>query len=88
LLEKKMLRIKSQNSPRISHSMAVLAALMLLVSALAGIADSTLTSKESANQMATTISAPTQTAAKVTPGGNTHKKNKNFKVSLFLFRIH
>jgi hypothetical protein len=88
LLEKKMLRIKSQNSPRISNGLAVLAAVMLMVSALAGINNSALTSMESANRSAKSESAPIQTVVKTAPGGNTHKKNKNFKVSLFLFRIH
>jgi hypothetical protein len=83
-----MLRIKSQNSPRISNSMAVLAAVMLMVSALAGINNSALTSNESASRSAKSESTPVQNYAKEAPGGNTHKMNKNFKVSLFLFRIN
>jgi len=82
-----MLRFKSHHTPRISNSLAVFAALMLLVSALAGVSGSVVTTKELAVQTAGIESAPTQTFASETPGGNTHKKNKSFKVSLFLFRI-
>ncbi len=82
-----MLRLKSHHTPRISNSLAVLAVLMLLVSALASISDSALTAKDSADQTAGIESNPTQSLVRETPGGNTHKKNKSFKVSLFLFRI-
>jgi hypothetical protein len=82
-----MLRFKSNHTPRISNSLAVFAALMLLVSALAGVSGSVATTKELAVQTAGIESAPTQTFASEAPGGNTHKKNKSFKVSLFLFRI-
>ncbi len=82
-----MLRFKSHHTPRISNSLAVFAALMLLVSALAGVSGSVATTKGLAVQTAGIESAPMQTFASETPGGNTHKKNKSFKVSLFLFRI-
>jgi hypothetical protein len=82
-----MLRFKSHHTPRISNSLAVFAALILLASTLAGISDSGLTSKDTADQTAGIELAPTQLFASETPGGNTHKKNKSFKVSLFLFRI-
>lgn len=82
-----MLRFKSYHTPRISNSLAVFAALMLLVTALAGSSVSLGTAKDSVAQTAGIESAPTQTFASETPDGNTHKKNKSFKVSLFLFRI-
>ena len=82
-----MLRIKSQNSPRISNGLAVFAALMLMVSTVAGISDSALTPNDLLNRLVTTDSAPTPTYADEAPGGNTHKRNKSFKVSLLLFRI-
>ena len=82
-----MLLFKSNHTPRIPNSLAVFAALMLLVSTVAGISDSVVTTKDSAIQTAGIESAPTQIFASETPGGNTHEKNKSFKVSLFLFRI-
>jgi len=87
LLENKMLRFRSHHTPRISNGLAVIAALMLLVSALASISDSVVTIKDPAGQTAGIETTPTQTFASETPDGNTHKKNKSFKVSLFLFRI-
>ena len=83
-----MLLFKSHHTPRIPNSLAVFAALMLLVSALAGISDSVMTTKDSAIHMVGIESAPTQVIASENPGQNTHKKNKSFKVSLFLFRIN
>ena len=82
-----MLRFKSYRTPRISNSLAVFAALMLLGSALAGISQSVVTTKNPAVQTAGIESSLKQTFASEAPGGNTHKKNKSFKVSLFLFRI-
>jgi len=82
-----MLRFKSHHTPRISNGLAVVAALMLLVSAMVGFSGSVVTTKEMAVQTAGIESAPTQAFASEAPGGNTHKKNKSFKVSLFLFRI-
>ena len=82
-----MLRFKSHHTPRISNSLAVFAALMLLVSAVAGTSNSGFTSKNPADQMAGIELVPKHLFANETPGGNTHKKNKSFKVSLFLFRF-
>ncbi len=82
-----MLKLTSHHTPRISNGLAVLAALMLLVSTVAGFSGSGLTSKDSANQVAGIEPAPTQTFTSDTPGENSHDKNKSFKVSLFLFRI-
>jgi len=81
-----MLKLNSQYTPRISNSLAVFAALMLLVSALAGFSDAALTAADSFDQAAEIDAAPTQTFANKTPGEDTRKKNKTFKVSLFLFR--
>ncbi|MEE8338563.1 MAG: hypothetical protein V3R56_00375 [Xanthomonadales bacterium] len=82
-----MLRFKSHHTPRISNSLAVFAALMLLASVLDGSSASLETAEDSLAQMAGIEATPTQTFASETPGGNTHKKNKSFKVNLFLFRI-
>ena len=82
-----MLRFKSHHTPRISNGLAVIAALTLLISAVAGIGDSVVTTKNLADQTAGIESVPTRTLASETSGGNTHKKEKSFKVSLFLFRI-
>ena len=82
-----MFRFKSNYTPRISNGLAVFAALMLLVSALAGSSASLVTAKDSAAQTAGIEMTPMQTFVSEAPGGNTYKKNKSFKVSLFLFRI-
>jgi len=82
-----MLRFKLNYTPRISNGLAVFAALMLLVSALARSSASPVTAKDSIAQMAGIETTPTQTFVSETSGGNTHKKNKSFKVSLFLFRF-
>ncbi len=82
-----MLKLKSQYTPRISNSLAVFAALMLLVSALAGFSDAALTAADSIDQAAGIAAAPAQTFASDSEEGNVDMKNKSFKVSLFLFRI-
>jgi len=82
-----MLRFKSHHTPRISNSLAVFAALMLLFSALSGSSDSVVATKTSADKAAQIESNPAQILASEAAGGNTHKKDKSFKVSLFLFRI-
>jgi len=81
-----MLKLTTHHTPRISNRLAVFAALMLLVSALMGLSGSGLTAKDSVDQTAGIDTAPTQTFASEIPGGNSHRKNKSFKVSLFLFR--
>ena len=82
-----MLKLTSRHTPRISNGLAVFAALLLLVSAISGFSGSGLPAKDSADQMAGIDTIPTQTVTSETPGGNSHEKNKSFKVSLFLFRI-
>ena len=82
-----MLRFKLNYTPRISNGLAVFAALMLLVSVLAGSSASLVTAEDSLAQVAGIEATPTQTFASEIPGGNTHKMKKSFKVSLFLFRI-
>ena len=81
-----MLRLTSHHTPPISNRLAVFAALMLLVSALAGFSGSGLTSKDSADQTIGIEPASVQIMAGDTPAENSHNKNKSFKVSLFLFR--
>ncbi len=82
-----MLRFRSRHTLRISNSLAVFAALTLLVSALVSLHESSLTAKGAAEQTAEIESAPAQSLASEDPGGDTYKKNKSFKVSLFLFHI-
>jgi hypothetical protein len=82
-----MLRFKSLHTPRVSNSLAVLAAVILLISALAGSGNSVVPGKDSANRDGELDSVASQLFATEEVGGNTHKKNKSFKVSLFLFRI-
>ena len=82
-----MLRFRSNHTTRISNSLAALAALVLLVSALASYSDSGSTIQNPADLVVETEVALTQTVAGETPGGNTQEKSKSFKVSLFLFRI-
>jgi hypothetical protein len=82
-----MLRFKSHHTPRISDSLAVFAALVLLVGALAGVSKSGLTSQDPAEQTAGIESFPAQIFSSEAPRGITRKQNKSFKVSLFLFRI-
>lgn len=83
-----MLKFKSHPKLRISNSLAVFAALMLLVSALAGFSDSVMTARNLADQAAGIEPAVVQTLASETPDETDQKTNKSFKVSLFLFRIH
>ncbi len=82
-----MLRIKFKNSPRISNHIAAFAALMLIVSTVVGISDSDMSSNAPALHLATGETSPDQPNANKAVGGNTHKKNKGFKASLFLFRL-
>ncbi len=82
-----MLRFRSRHTLRISNSLAVFAALTLLASALLSWNNSGLTAKGTADQMAEIESAPAQSLANEDPGGDSYKKNKSFKVSLFLFHI-
>lgn len=82
-----MLRFRSRHTLRISNSLAVVAALTLLASALVSLNDSGLTAKGAADRMAEIESAPAQPLASEEPGGDSYKKNKSFKVSLFLFHI-
>lgn len=82
-----MLRFKSHNTPRISNSLAVFAALMLMVSTLAGFSDAVLTATNPVDQTAGIETAQTQTFASDTAGRNANKNNKSFKASLFLFRF-
>ena len=83
-----MLKLKLHHTPRISNSLALFAAMVLLVSALAGFSGSGLTSKVSADQTAGIETIATQTVTSDTRDGNSNTENKSFKVSLFLFRTN
>ena len=83
-----MLKLKLHHTPRISNSLALLAAMVLLVSALASFSGSGLTSKVSADQTAGIETIATQTVTSDTRDGNSNTENKSFKVSLFLFRTN
>jgi hypothetical protein len=82
-----MLRLKLHHTPRISNTLAVFAALMLLGSSLAGVGSSIMTGYASAGQSAEIESEPSQILNSEAAVGITGKKSKSFKVSLFLFRI-
>jgi len=76
-----MLPLTRSHKFRISNRLAIFAALLLVVTSLAGIGGSTITSDQGTALHA--ASPP----AEMTAAGNTQvRKNKGFKMSLFLFR--
>ncbi len=82
-----MLKLRSQNKPRISNRLALFAALILVVSSLATGSDSVTPARNQAVQTPGVESSSMDALSSQASGGNTHQKNKSFKVSLFLFRI-
>ena len=82
-LEKTMLRITRKPNSRISDRLAIFAALLLLVTSLAGMGNSVISS--SAGRSNWLIAAPLALKAGVRRSAS---KNRSFKVSLFLFRNH
>ncbi len=63
------------------------AALILVVSSLATVSDSVAPTADQSVQTSSVESTSMDTITRQAAGGNTHQKNKGFKVSLFLFRI-
>ena len=80
-----MLRLTGNRKTRIPDRLAVIAALLLVVSSLAGLGNSALSSS---NGEATQVAAVTDSAPFSRNSGSspTVKKNRGFKTSLFLFR--
>jgi len=72
---------------RVSNRLAVVAALMLMVSIVAGL-DSSMTAESNIASLASKSSLFTTEAVKAQPStGSRVKQRKGFKVSLFLLRI-
>jgi hypothetical protein len=82
-----MLKLRSLHKPRISNRLALFAALILLVTSLASVSDSIVPTRDQAIETADAESSNIDALTSQTAGGNSHQKNKSFKVSLFLFRI-
>jgi len=82
-----MFKFKSHHKPRISNRLAFFAALILVVSSLANVSDSVVSTKDQALKTATDKSSSIDAFSSQAAGGTTQQKNKSFKVSLFLFRI-
>jgi hypothetical protein len=78
-MEKTMLRLTRQAKSRISDRLAIFAALLLLVTSLAGIGNSVISSSEGEDML---IASSAAQSAPVS------LQARNFKVSLFLFRNH
>jgi len=76
-----MLPITRSHKIRISNRLAVIAALLLVVTSLAGIEGSTIS-----NDQGSALHAANPPAEMTAPGNTTARKNKGFKMSLFLFR--
>ena len=82
-----MYKFRSHHKPRISDRLAFFAALILVVSSLASVSESVVSSKDQAIKTAADESSGIDAFSSQASGGTTHQKNKSFKVSLFLFRI-
>ena len=78
-MEKTMLRLTRQAKSRISDRLAIFAALLLLVTSLAGFGNSVISSSEGEELL---IASSAAESAPVS------LQSRNFKVSLFLFRNH
>ena len=81
-----MLRITTHHKPRISNRLAGFSALLLLVATLAGTGNPASTVETGfITNAAVADNAPLTLS---TRSGSSVKKNKGFKMSLFLFRSH
>jgi hypothetical protein len=83
-----MLRLTKHRNSRISDRLAIFAALLLVVTSLAGIGNSVISSGEGEAQFASMSFADDAPVSLQSRNSATVKKNNNFKVSLFLFRNH
>jgi len=82
-----MLKLRSHHKPRISNRLALFAALILVVSSLASVSDSVVSTRDQTIKTAADESSGMDAFSSQASGGTIHQKNKSFKVSLFLFRI-
>ena len=83
-----MLRLtKHQKSP-VSDRLAIFAALVLTITSLAGIGNSVISAGEGNAALSSLTTADNASTALHSNSAATIKKNRNFKVSLFLFRSH
>ena len=80
------MRLTTHSRLRISNRLAFFAALMLAISALAGIGESVPGGQDMPKQIAGIASGGLDQNAGKSPGGNTLRQNKGFKMSLYLFR--
>jgi glucose dehydrogenase len=83
-----MLPLTRKRKFRIPNHLAVFAAVLLMVTSVAGLGSSAMTDgKHSVAQATTEATAQTPARAHTSASSKT-KKNKGFKMSLFLFRNH
>jgi hypothetical protein len=87
-MEKTMLRITRHPKSRISNRLAIFAALLLLVTSLSEIGNTGLSSSDVEALLATNSVAESAPVSLQSRSSTKAKKNRNFKVSLFLFRNH
>ena len=81
-----MLRITGNRKARISNRLAVFAALLLAITSLSGISNTDLFTQGADGQYANTAVSETGKDRVSAGTKTTVKKNKGFKVSLFLLR--
>jgi hypothetical protein len=81
-----MLRLTTHNRLRISNRLAFFAAVILVISALAGVGSSQQAGLSAAGQIAGIQSGRTDQAVTNSSGAGTAQENTGFKMSLFLFR--
>ena len=83
-----MLRLKKKKKSRVSDRLAIFAALLLTVTSLAGIGNSLISASDGNAPFSAMTVADNSSIALHSNSGVKVKKNRNFKVSLFLFRNH
>jgi len=85
--EKIMLRLTRTHKSRVSNRLAIIAALMLVTSAVVSI-DNSLHSGTKAHSLAAGQDRPTHEPVSAQTGANASlKRHKSFKMSLFLLRL-
>ena len=84
-----MLRLTTHHKSRISNRLAGFSALLLLVASLAGAGNPASTAEHGVMTKGAVAEAVDNAPLTLSSrGGSTVKKNKGFKMSLFLFRSH
>lgn len=84
-----MLRLTANNKSRVSNGLAMLAALMLIISVTAGMNDPVGGKEENGSALAgTVLIGDGLEELKATSDASVTKKKKGFKVSLYLFRAN